>query len=165
MIVLYLLNWRINFAFLIKNFATANFGSSKHALLHLIAITLFHLHLIAIILFQDQIQELHKAASKGNLRDFQSILDRKALILGRDQIGATPLHKSVLYGHYELAQYIASNFSCSLHAKDNVRMIRQQQNWETNETDTLKQHNWSFLITEKQTEKETEKETEKNNKK
>ena len=80
--------------------------------------------------------------------------------MARDQIGATPLHKSVLYGHYELAQYIASNFSCSLHAKDNVRMIRQQ-NWDTNETDTLKQHNWSFLITEKQTEKETEK----NNKK
>lgn len=89
-------------------------------------------------LFQDQIQELHKAASKGNLRDFQSILDRKALILARDQIGATPLHKSVLYGHYELAQYIASNFSCSLHAKDNVRMITRQQNSNINETHTLK---------------------------
>lgn len=59
---------------------------------------------------------------KGNLREFQGLLDRKSMIMARDQIGATPLHKAVLYGHYELAEYIATNFPASLDARDNVSL-------------------------------------------
>ncbi|RWS24236.1 Tankyrase-1-like protein, partial [Leptotrombidium deliense] len=66
----------------------------------------------------EQITEIHKAAAKGNINEFKSLLDRKGIILARDQIGATPLHKSVLYGHQELTDYIANNFPSSLDARD-----------------------------------------------
>ena len=70
---------------------------------------------------QDQISELHKAAARGNVRDFQQLLDRSSLILARDPLGATPLHKAVLYDRYDLAEYIASNYGeKALDAKDNV---------------------------------------------
>ena len=60
---------------------------------------------------------------KGNLREFQGLLDRKSMIQARDQVGATPLHKAVLYGHYELAEYIATNFPATLDARDNVSVV------------------------------------------
>lgn len=60
---------------------------------------------------------------KGNLREFQGLLDRKSMIMARDQVGATPLHKAVLYGHYELAEYIATNFAATLDARDNVSAV------------------------------------------
>jgi ankyrin repeat protein len=59
---------------------------------------------------------------KGNLREFQGLLDRKSLITARDQVGATPLHKAVLYGHIDLADYIATNFPVTLDARDNVSL-------------------------------------------
>jgi ankyrin repeat protein len=59
---------------------------------------------------------------KGNLREFQGLLDRKTMITARDQVGATPLHKAVLYGHFDLAQYIATNFPVTLDARDNVSL-------------------------------------------
>lgn len=59
---------------------------------------------------------------KGNLREFQGLFDRKSLIIARDQIGATPLHKAVLYGHFDLAEYIATNFPVTLDARDNVSL-------------------------------------------
>ncbi|CAG2171340.1 unnamed protein product, partial [Oppiella nova] len=70
--------------------------------------------------FIDQITELHRSTMKGNLREFQGLLDRKSMITARDQIGATPLHKAVLYGHYDLAEYIATNFPVTLDARDNL---------------------------------------------
>lgn len=73
---------------------------------------------------QDQINELHKAAARGNVRDFQQLLDRSSLVLARDPLGATPLHKAVLYGHYDLAEYIASNYGANvLDSKDNVSRL------------------------------------------
>lgn len=73
---------------------------------------------------QDQINELHKAAARGNVRDFQQLLDRSSLVLARDPLGATPLHKAILYGHYDLAEYIASNYGANvLDSKDNVSRL------------------------------------------
>lgn len=71
--------------------------------------------------YLDQINELHKAAARGTIREFQYLLDRSSLVLSRDPLGATPLHKTVLYGHQELAEYIASNYGgTAMDAKDNV---------------------------------------------
>lgn len=73
---------------------------------------------------QDQISELHKAAARGSMREFQQLLDRPSLVQSRDPLGATVLHKAVLYGHYDLAEYIASNYgTTALDAKDNVSLI------------------------------------------
>ena len=74
--------------------------------------------------YQDQISELHKAAVRGSLRDFQTLLDRSSLIISRDPLGATPLHKAVLFDHYELAEYIAANYgTTALDTRDNVCSI------------------------------------------
>lgn len=70
---------------------------------------------------QDQISELHKAAARGSMREFQQLLDRASLVQSRDPLGATVLHKAVLYGHTDLAEFIASNYgTTALDAKDNV---------------------------------------------
>ncbi|RWS09895.1 Tankyrase-1-like protein [Dinothrombium tinctorium] len=66
----------------------------------------------------EQITEIHKVAMKGNVIEFKTLLDRKGMVLARDQIGATPLHKAVLYGHHELTEYIANNFPSALDARD-----------------------------------------------
>lgn len=72
-------------------------------------------------LFQNQINEIHKAACHGNVREFQLLLDRYSLIISRDPLGCTPLHKSVLYGHFDLSEFIASNFAPNaLYLGDNV---------------------------------------------
>lgn len=71
--------------------------------------------------FQNQINELHKAACHGNVREFQLLLDRYSLIISRDPLGCTPLHKAVLYGHYDLTEFIAANFAPNaLYLVDNV---------------------------------------------
>ena len=71
--------------------------------------------------YLDQIAELHRASARGSIRDFQAILDRPSMILSRDPLGATPLHKAVLNGHIDLVEYIVTNYGTSaLDAKDNV---------------------------------------------
>ena len=80
--------------------------------------------------YLDQIAELHRSSARGNVREFQQLLDRPSLILSRDPLGATPLHKAVLNGHTDLVEYIVTNYGTSaLDAKDNVsqkssRMLR-----------------------------------------
>lgn len=70
---------------------------------------------------------MHKVAARGSVREFQSLLDRNSLISSRDPLGATPLHKAVLYGHHDLAEYIAANFGPdSLDIKDNVSLMQSR---------------------------------------
>ncbi|UYV67595.1 hypothetical protein LAZ67_5001326 [Cordylochernes scorpioides] len=67
---------------------------------------------------KERIQDVHRAVVRGNLRDVQALMDRKDLALARDPTGATPLHKAVMYGHLEVATYIATNFPKCRDAKD-----------------------------------------------
>ncbi|XP_075680548.1 putative serine/threonine-protein kinase DDB_G0278535, partial [Dermatophagoides pteronyssinus] len=57
-----------------------------------------------------QIDQLHQASQRGNIHEFQYLLDRYSLICSRDRLGATPLHKAVLFGHYDLIKFIIKNF-------------------------------------------------------
>ncbi|XP_075680387.1 uncharacterized protein LOC113791200, partial [Dermatophagoides pteronyssinus] len=57
-----------------------------------------------------QIDQLHQASQRGNIDEFQYLLDRYSLICSRDRLGATPLHKAVLFGHYDLIKFIIKNF-------------------------------------------------------
>ncbi|KAG8194826.1 hypothetical protein JTE90_017265 [Oedothorax gibbosus] len=66
----------------------------------------------------ERIYEIHRAVARGRLRDVQTLLDRKKLSVARDPLGATPLHKAVMYGHTEVAEYIANNFPLCKDAKD-----------------------------------------------
>ncbi|XP_023215498.1 serine/threonine-protein phosphatase 6 regulatory ankyrin repeat subunit B-like isoform X2 [Centruroides sculpturatus] len=68
--------------------------------------------------YMERIQSIHKAVVRGNLRDVKSLLDRKNLAITRDPTGATPLHKAIIYGHHEIAKYIAQNFPSSRDAVD-----------------------------------------------
>ncbi|XP_015905859.2 uncharacterized protein [Parasteatoda tepidariorum] len=68
--------------------------------------------------YMERIYEIHRAVTRGRLRDVQTLLDRKKLALSRDPLGATPLHKAVMYGHKEVVEYIATNFPLSKDAKD-----------------------------------------------
>ncbi|GFT05922.1 ANK_REP_REGION domain-containing protein [Trichonephila clavipes] len=78
-------------------------------------------HGFPIILGQERIYEIHRAVARGRLRDVQALLDRKKLALARDPLGATPLHKAVMYGHRDIVEYIAMNFPLSKDTKDLVR--------------------------------------------
>ncbi|CAL1290936.1 unnamed protein product [Larinioides sclopetarius] len=69
-------------------------------------------------IYMERIYEIHRAVARGRLRDVQTLLDRKKLALARDPLGATPLHKAVMYGHRDVAEYIAMNFPLSKDAKD-----------------------------------------------
>lgn len=48
------------------------------------------------------------------------LLENKKLAMARDQLGATPLHKAVLFGHYKIAHYISQQFPDTLNAIDMV---------------------------------------------
>ena len=68
-----------------------------------------------------QIDQLHQASQRGNIDEFQYLLDRYSLICSRDRLGSTPLHKAVLFGHYDLIKFIIKNFDQNiLYIGDNV---------------------------------------------
>ncbi|XP_022254486.1 uncharacterized protein LOC106469361 [Limulus polyphemus] len=69
-------------------------------------------------IYMERINEVHRAVVRGRIRDVQSLLDRKKLAVARDQLGATILHKAVMYGHFELAEYIVKNFPTCRDCKD-----------------------------------------------
>ncbi|XP_035230763.1 LOW QUALITY PROTEIN: uncharacterized protein LOC118202692, partial [Stegodyphus dumicola] len=69
-------------------------------------------------IYMERIYEIHRAVARGRLRDVQTLLDRKKLALARDPLGATPLHKAVMYGHNDVAEYITLNFPLAKDTKD-----------------------------------------------
>ena len=64
---------------------------------------------------------------KGNLNELKSLLNRKGIILSRDQVGFTVLHKSTLYSHRELVNYISSNYPATLDARDHVSQLENER--------------------------------------
>ncbi|XP_076319726.1 uncharacterized protein LOC143230311 isoform X2 [Tachypleus tridentatus] len=69
-------------------------------------------------IYMEHINEVHRAVVKGRICDVQSLLNQKKLVVARDQLGATILHKAVMYGHFELAEYIVKNFPACQDHKD-----------------------------------------------
>ena len=53
----------------------------------------------------------------------QELLTSERLCLSRDQYGATPLHKAVLYYQPKLVKLIADKFRIATRAKDQVNIV------------------------------------------
>ena len=53
----------------------------------------------------------------------QELLTSERLCLSRDQYGATPLHKAVLYYQPKLVKLIADKFRIATRAKDQVNIF------------------------------------------
>lgn len=84
--------------------------------------------ILKLCISQEQINQLHKLSVRGDVDSFRLLLDRKDLILSRDRLGATPLHKAVIYGHFELIEFISTNYPNSLDSCDHVS-IKGSRSW------------------------------------
>ena len=69
---------------------------------------------------QDTIAILHNATTAGVVPVVAELLTSERLCLSRDQYGATPLHKAVLYYQPKLVKLIADKFRIATRAKDQV---------------------------------------------
>ncbi|RWS26342.1 uncharacterized protein B4U80_09063 [Leptotrombidium deliense] len=65
-----------------------------------------------------KIEDIHRAVTFGKLRNVQQLIDRKKLAFCRDQMGATPLHKAVIYGQTEIIHYLLDKFPSVIHSRD-----------------------------------------------
>ncbi|XP_018494867.1 uncharacterized protein LOC100901587 [Galendromus occidentalis] len=68
--------------------------------------------------YMEQISDVHRAVVRGRLREVQTLISHKSLSLARDTMGFTPLHKAVLYGHFDIVEHLSVNFPQSMAAKD-----------------------------------------------
>ena len=71
---------------------------------------------------QDTIAILHNATTAGVVPVVAELLTSERLCLSRDQYGATPLHKAVLYYQPKLVKLIADKFRIATRAKDQVNV-------------------------------------------
>ncbi|GBM02835.1 hypothetical protein AVEN_52015-1 [Araneus ventricosus] len=69
-------------------------------------------------LLQSKIDEIHKAVSTGNLREVQHLIDRKKLAFCRDHLGASPMHKAVLFSQKPIIDYLLDRYPSVVHARD-----------------------------------------------
>ncbi|CAH1789799.1 unnamed protein product [Owenia fusiformis] len=70
--------------------------------------------------YLEKINDVHKAAKAGVLRDLQGVMDRKKLALSKSEKGLTPLHIAILGGHQDAAEFIIQQFPSTLTTKDNL---------------------------------------------
>lgn len=67
---------------------------------------------------------MQRAVVRGKLEEVMEIMetseDSEMLVMARDQLGATPLHKAVMHGHAHVAKYLAKRFPQSLGVRDRV---------------------------------------------
>ena len=61
-------------------------------------------------LLQDTISILHNATTAGIVPVVQELMTSERLALSRDQYGATPLHKAVLFYQPKLVKLISEKF-------------------------------------------------------
>lgn len=86
-------------------------------------IIVFFLKTQVKFIFQNKIDEIHKAVSTGNLRDVQHLIDRKKLAFCRDQMGASPMHKAVLFQQKPIIDYLLNKYPSVVHARDHVSLL------------------------------------------
>ena len=65
---------------------------------------------------------MHNATTAGVVPVVAELLTSERLCLSRDQYGATPLHKAVLYYQPKLVKLIADKFRIATRAKDQVNV-------------------------------------------
>ena len=68
--------------------------------------------------FMDTISILHNATTAGIVPVVQELMSSERLALSRDQYGATPLHKAVLFYQPKLVKLISEKFPLTTKAKD-----------------------------------------------
>ena len=66
----------------------------------------------------DTISILHNATTAGIVPVVQELMSSERLALSRDQYGATPLHKAVLFYQPKLVKLISEKFPLTTKAKD-----------------------------------------------
>ncbi|GFQ86589.1 uncharacterized protein TNCT_494191 [Trichonephila clavata] len=69
-------------------------------------------------MYMERIYDVHRAVMRDQLEHVVILLENKKLALARDQLGATPLHKAVWFGHYKIAHFISQQFPETLNAID-----------------------------------------------
>lgn len=69
----------------------------------------------------DTISILHNAVTAGVVPVVQELLTSERLALSRDQYGATPLHKAILFYQPKIVKFIAEKYRITTRAKDQVR--------------------------------------------
>ncbi|KAG8194828.1 hypothetical protein JTE90_017267 [Oedothorax gibbosus] len=72
----------------------------------------------AVLLDKSKIDEIHKAVSTGKLREVQHLIDRKKLAFCRDSLGASPMHKAVLFAQKPVIDHLLNTYPSVVHARD-----------------------------------------------
>ncbi|KAK8788073.1 hypothetical protein V5799_022146, partial [Amblyomma americanum] len=68
---------------------------------------------------QAQMEEMHEGAMQGRLEEVRSLAEeRRQLAFCRDQQGASPLHKAVLFQQRPLVAFFVQHFPAVMHARD-----------------------------------------------
>ncbi len=77
-------------------------------------------NIFVLTILKDTISILHNATTAGVVPVVSELLTSERLALSRDQYGATPLHKAVLFYQPKLVKLIADKFRITTRAKDQV---------------------------------------------
>ena len=56
----------------------------------------------------------------GKLRTVRDQIESNKMAFCRDQLGATPLHKAIIYGQNEIVEFLLDKFPNTVHARDHV---------------------------------------------
>ncbi|CAN8021378.1 unnamed protein product, partial [Ixodes persulcatus] len=73
---------------------------------------------------QAQIEQIHEDTMQGKLDEIRSLLGSRQLAFCRDQQGASPLHKAVLFQQRNMVTFFVENFPGVMHARDHVEIIK-----------------------------------------
>lgn len=60
--------------------------------------------------YMAKIASIHNSANTGNMRDLQSLLDRKRLAEAQDTVGRGPLHHAVLGNNPQVVRYLVNGY-------------------------------------------------------
>ncbi|CAN7996834.1 unnamed protein product [Ixodes hexagonus] len=69
-------------------------------------------------MLQAQIEQIHEDTMQGKLDDIRSLIGSRQLAFCRDQQGASPLHKAVLFQQRNMVTFFVENFPGLMHARD-----------------------------------------------
>ncbi|CAM1307574.1 Uncharacterised protein g4637 [Pycnogonum litorale] len=72
----------------------------------------------SVPIYQEKIDQIHDAVTKGELDNLSNLIERGKLAMCRDHNGASPLHKAIIHGHNDLVRYLLKNYSGMLHTRD-----------------------------------------------
>ena len=81
---------------------------------------------------QNKLASLQTAIETGSLRQVQNLINRKGLVIARDNQGLTILHKAVLHGQKDIVQYLIDICPKAIFAKDHVSKVNLNlflKNW------------------------------------